>query len=245
MAMHSKILNLQKQTAGEFLSSRYDTQVDLKIRADVASRVVKGYLAVFGVKDSYGTVAVKGCFARSIAERGPDSGAKNKIIFLAWHDPYNPLGPFTVLREDDYGLYFEAKVSDARDLDRILTQIQDGTINQYSYGFRYIWDKMEYDEATDTIMMYEVQLIEGSCLAINAANPETYTVRNDEDFASATQALNSEMEEAICTLPPRRQMEIRQLVTRYKALLNYKTPRQQLEEKNEQIESPTVFGFKI
>lgn len=246
MVMHSKISALQKATNGEFLSSRYDSVVDLKIRADKATRVVKGYLAVFGVKDSYGTVAIKGCFNRSIKERGPESGAKNKIVFLAFHNPYDPLGLFTVLREDDYGLYFEARISDARDLDRILEQIQDGTINQYSYGFRYIWEQMEYDEETDSIIMKEVHLIEGSCLAINASNTETYTVRDAADFAAKVVQLHAEMEEAICTLPPRRQIEIRQLVSRYKALLDFRTPKQELEERQTQTETLTeMYGYKL
>lgn len=243
MVMHSKISTLRKTTAGEFLSSRFSHSVDYKIRVDKATRLVKGYLAVFGVRDTYGTAAIKGCFSRSIKERGPESSAKNKIIFLAFHDACNPLGSFTVLREDDYGLYFEALVSDARDLDRILIQIQDGTINQYSYGFRYIWEQMEYDETTDTIWMKEVHLIEGSCLAINASVTDTYTVRTDEEFDTAVVNLNIEMEDAIIGLPPRRQIEIRQLITRYKTLLDYKSPRQQIEERTQ--DESTVFGYKL
>ena len=39
------------------------------------SRKISGYAAIFGVKDKADDILIKGCFAKSIAERGPDSQA--------------------------------------------------------------------------------------------------------------------------------------------------------------------------
>lgn len=222
--MHSKISTLIRQTAGQFRQSKYSTDVDFKVRVDKNNpRLVKGYLAVFNVPDSYRTVAVPGCFAKSIRERGPQSSAKNKIIFLAFHDATEPIGQFTVLREDSYGLYFEALIDDtAGTPQRCLDQIRSGTINQYSYGFDYVPDKLVYNEETDLILMHEVVLIEGSCLAIDAANPETYTVRTKKQKTLLLEQTNQEVEEILTSLPIKKQIQLRQIVTRYNSLVNSK-----------------------
>lgn len=221
--MHNKIVELRRQTAGQFMQSRYDKKVDFKVRVDTKERVVKGYLAVFGVRDSYGTVAVKGCFAKSIKERGPLSSAKDKIIFIAFHDPTEPIGQFTTLKEDSYGLYFEALIDDTPGMPkRCLDQINSGTLNQYSYGFDYVYDQLEYHEDSDSILMREVILYEGTVLALFASNPETYTVRTRAEKLLEMEQINLEMEEAMTALPKKRQLRIKQLVTRYNSLIRTK-----------------------
>ena len=205
--------------------------VDLKIRAEGNDRIVKGYLAVFGVKDSYGTVAVKGAFRRSIEERGPNSNAKNKIVMLWMHRPDEPIGRFLVLREDDYGLYFEAEMDDVPQGERALRQIRSGTLNQYSYGFRYVWDKMEYKESEDAIFMYDTMMFEGSVLAIQASNPETYTVRSEEELQLDAMELEAETEEFIRTIPRRQQLELRQLIAKHISLSKVTT--EKLEQRTQ------------
>ena len=44
------------------------------------SRTISGYAAIFNNKDKAGDILLKGCFAKSIQDRGPESQANDKII---------------------------------------------------------------------------------------------------------------------------------------------------------------------
>lgn len=231
MNLHPRIQALKNMVGGEYLTCRYvdaagkNSQPDLKLKVDVDTRVIEGYLAVFGVRDSYGTVAVKGCFAKSINDRGPKSSAKNKIIHLYMHDIMEPVGQYTELYEDDYGLRFKCQVDDTGDgtrPDQVLKQTRSGTINQYSFGFDYVWEKMEFDEVRDAVLMFECDLYEGSSVTLKPANTETYTIRTQEDFTKRLAEIGVEAEEVLAGLGKKQQMEIRQLITRYKSLASYK-----------------------
>lgn len=134
------------------------------------SRVISGYAAVFGNKDKAGDVLIKGCFAKSIEERGPDSQAKDKIIFLWMHNMNEPLGKITVLREDKHGLYFESKIDEIELGDRAITQFKSGTLNQFSIGYRYVWDKCEYVEedgeemfVCKELILHEISVVSIGC----------------------------------------------------------------------------------
>lgn len=225
--LHPKIQALKDRTAGEYLSSRYamEVQPDMKVAVEDEGDdwIIKGYLAVFGVKDAYGTRAIKGCFAKSLKERGPTSSAKNKIIHLYFHKIEEPVGQYRVLKEDDYGLYFECVVDKVPGRpEQTYLQTRSGTLNQFSFGFNYIWDKMEYNAKLDCVDMYECDLYEGSSVAVKAANPETYAIRSKEDLQARLIELGAEAEAIIVNLPRKNQLEIRQLITSYKSLAEFK-----------------------
>lgn len=137
---------------------------------DIEGRTVKGYFAAFGNKDLAGDIIIKGAFAKSIQERGPGTANGNKIAFCWQHDIKNPIGLVTVLKEDDYGLYFEAIIDDIDDGNRALTQLKSGTLDQFSIGFNYVWDKVEYDADLDAFICKELYLAEGSVVTL-ACNP--------------------------------------------------------------------------
>lgn len=126
---------------------------------DTAGRTVTGYMSVFGNKDSHGDVIVSGAYAKTIAERGPES-AKSRIVYLRNHMTDAVLGKFTVLKEDDYGLYFEAKVSDTALGRDTLTLIRDGVLKENSIGYTTIQEK--YDAEAKVNYLTEIKLWEGS-----------------------------------------------------------------------------------
>lgn len=222
MKLHPKIKAL-KQTAKPItyssLSVRADgTMVDSK--TSIEDRTVKGYLIVWGVRDSYGTIFLKGCCAKSIQERGPESNSKYKIVMLWQHKRDEPIGQFTVLKEDDYGLYFEAVLDDPEEVPtakRVLAQIKSGTINQLSVGFNYVWDKMEYEETADAILLKEIDLMEGSPVTMGS-NEETHFIRSAADLEAAREALHDETEDFIRSIPRSKQLELRQLFARHISL---------------------------
>jgi HK97 family phage prohead protease len=188
--------------------------VDFKVKVlDVAARTIEGYLSVFNVRDLCGEMTVKGTFAKSISERGPKSGAKAKIAFLWQHNMQEPIGQIVELKEDNYGLYFKAVLDNVPRGLQALEQINSGTLNQFSFGYKYVWDKTKYDEETDTIVLLEVKMYEGSVVTLGC-NPETYAIKSIEDLMLEKEKLEEEMEDFLSILPENRKNEFRQLMTK-------------------------------
>lgn len=218
--IHQKIKELQRRNAGTYWQSSFDhlgKSLDYRIKLD-EERMVRGYLAVFNEADDRGTAPIKGAFAKSLNERGPKSNAKQKILFLWYHKMDQPIGQFIELEEDNYGLRFAAVVDDIPEGERVLRQIRSGTINQFSYGFLPVWDKMEYDEEKDIVRMLEVDLWEGSAVTYGSQK-QTFAIRSKEQLTAQIEDVQDELEEFISNMPRAKQMEFRQLLTRYKSLM--------------------------
>jgi len=221
--LHPKIKELQTRQAGMYVTSSYAALgkvLDYRIAVE-EDNVIAGYLAVWKEKDDKGTAPIKGAFKKSIQERGPKSLAKQKALFLWFHDLKDPIGQFIELEEDDYGLRFKAVVDDIPQGQRALTQVRSGTLNQFSYGFLYVWDKMEYDEKTDTVYMMEVDLWEGSVVSYGSQK-ETFAIRSLEQLQAQQEDVALELEDFVRSLPKAKQMELRQLITRQSSLAQVK-----------------------
>jgi HK97 family phage prohead protease len=128
------------------------------------SMIVSGYLASFDTVDECGDRLQKGCFAKSIQEHGPESSSPRKILLCYQHQMDTPIGQFIVLKEDDKGLYFEAKLDDIPLVrDTVIPQYKSGTLNQHSIGFCYVkFEWTEDGEYGDVCEVNELELYEGS-----------------------------------------------------------------------------------
>lgn len=178
-------------------------------------RLIKQYFCIFGIPDDYRTIPIKGCFSKSLQDRGPESNAKGyKITVLNQHVQSDPLCLPTVLKEDNIGLYGEYRPDEGiPGNDALVIRVKNGTINQGSYGFNYVWDKMEYDETTDMILMKEVDLFEVSPVTIGSQK-ETYVKRSSSgEFVD--EFLEEEMEDFIKQIPRRLHLELRTLINRH------------------------------
>lgn len=241
--MDIKVKKIKERRANALpYNSSSQQEVDLKLKAIGDSREVSGYLAVFGVKDMSGDIFVKGCFAKSIKERGPKSASKYKIKMLWAHDQKDPIGQFTELVEDDYGLKFTAKIDEVESGDRFLVQAKSGTVNQYSVGYLTVWDKVEWNEEENALMHLEVNLFEGSPVSI-PDNMETYTLKSLNDMVNAKEELEVETEETLEGLSREKQYEIRQLITKHLTLASKSKPgKDPLDEEDEPKQSIGLFG---
>jgi hypothetical protein len=138
---------------------------------DFEKRIVTGYAAKFGNIDLHGDMIMPGAFTKTIKERGVDG--KNEIWFLHDHDSSKPLGKPQVLKEDSFGLYFEAKIVDTEVGEDILKLYEEGLINQHSIGFSTIKEnKVEPKGSAPYYEIQEVKLFEFSSV-LWAANPDT------------------------------------------------------------------------
>ncbi len=205
-------------------------------------RVVEGYAIIWGQRNLYGEKFVKGCCAKSIRENGPGSKSAYEIKFLNQHRQTDPLSLFEVLEEDDIGLYFRTvPLDDVDTADRVLKQLKSRTLNNFSQGFDYVWDKIEYDETDDSLVCLEIKLYEISVVTI-PAGMETYAVRS----AEALEDLHDDTEDFIASLPGKYRLEARNIFARHKSLVNIGQPLDESDKAlthNEPVESGIDYGF--
>lgn len=200
------------------------------VKIDQGSRTISGYLAVFGNKDNDDDIIIKGAFAKSLAERGVGSPSNRKIVLLYQHDVKLPLAPFSVLKEDDYGLYFESILDQIPLGDNCLTQLKSGTLNQFSIGFQYIWDKMKYDEEKEAYLIYELNLFEGSIVTFGANEMTYFDGMKSELIESEEKNLKKETNDALKSLDYPAQLHIRQLICKHISLSEVKSQKEALKQ---------------
>lgn len=174
MNISEKILERQKSVPEvgrkEFTVTKADIMDDEK-------HVIRVKFASFGNKDSAGDILVKGCFAKSINERGPQSDTNRKIAFLWQHDIYDPIGKVLEIEELDDGAYAVVQLSNfdaVPNAKRAWYQLNDGDINQFSFGYQYVWDKMEHIEEEDAFLIKEVVLHEISVVTLGCNERTEY-----------------------------------------------------------------------
>lgn len=223
--MHNKVKELQLRASTITYSDISANQAGTMIE----DRTIKGYLIAWGVKDDWGTIMVKGCCAKSLQDRGVNSNSNYKITLLWQHDQSEPIGRFTTLQEDNYGLYFEAEIDRIEEGDRVLEQIRSGTLNCFSVGFDYVWDKVDYDEKEDALVLKEIQLYEGSVVTI-PSNMGTYAIRSGKSLEDEKSELIKETDEVLKNMPVQRQFAIKQLIERHTSLARVKPQEEALNE---------------
>lgn len=194
------------------------------------SRTISGYAAVFNNKDKAGDILLKGCFAKSINDRGPESTANDKIIMLWQHDQHEPIGRVSVLVEDEKGLYFEAVIDDVERGTQAIKQLESGTLNQFSIGYSYVWEKCKYDQERDAFIVKEVVLYEISVVSIGC-NGETEYLGLKTENSDPYEALKNEIESAIKGMPIRKNEEIQTIIRKALSLGQFKpeVPRKAVE----------------
>lgn len=184
------------------------------------NRTISGYAAVFDNKDKSGDILIKGCFAKSIQDRGPESQANDKIIMLWQHDQHEPIGRISALVEDEKGLYFEAVIDDVERGNQAIKQLESGTLNQFSIGFSYVWEKCEYDQEHDAFIVKEVVLYEISVVSIGCNDETEYLGLKSMD--DPYEELKNEIESAIKGMPIRKKEEIQTIIRKALSLGQFK-----------------------
>lgn len=150
---------------------QYKAYEDVIKDIDIPSMKVSGYFSKFGNMDRDRDVIMQGAFAKTIQERGPKS-SKPEIAYLLQHDSWKPLGKLLELKEDSYGLYFEAQISDTTYGKDTLKLYRDGVLNQHSIGFQIVKGNEVIEDEREYYQINEVKLWEGSVVTWGA-NPDT------------------------------------------------------------------------
>jgi HK97 family phage prohead protease len=167
--MENKILEFKAQR--DLYKNPVSTVLDVeRSKLEVtADRKVKGYAIVWGSKNDYNEIVLKGATLNSLNARGIGSTSGNPILILNQHRQTEPLCRPTILQEDDYGLYFEGDIIEGVEYaDNAVNQVSQGVLRQLSYGFNYIWDKTEYDATNDAYILKEIKLGEISLVTFSS-----------------------------------------------------------------------------
>ncbi|MDR1090499.1 MAG: HK97 family phage prohead protease [Prevotella sp.] len=162
-----KIFKEERSFINRHLSVCMDAQ---RSKFEVDDRKIAGYPIVWNEKNDFSEIVIKGATLNSLNARGVEA-LKNPIVVLNQHRQAEILCRPSVLLEDDYGLYFEGEViQGVRYADEALAQIRQGVLKQLSYGFDYIYDKVEYSSALDAYVLREIKLFEISTITFSSGD---------------------------------------------------------------------------
>lgn len=160
---------------------------------DPEGRTFEGYASVFRSPDKdspdmTGDMVCAGAFKKSIAERG------HKVRMLWQHDPSQPIGRWTSMREDDQGLYVKGQISETSLGRDVMTLLKDGAVDSMSIGYEPIPADTEYAKTAKgdsvrllrAVKLWEVSLVSfpadqaAKVTAVKAALPPHDTAKADE-----------------------------------------------------------------
>lgn len=123
----------------------------------------EGYASVFSQRDSYDDMVIAGAYTKTIQER------KGKIRALWNHDAMTPpIGKFTRMEEDSYGLAVTAEFSKTAFAQDVRTLVQEQALDAMSIGYSVV--KADYGTENDIEVRYlrEIKLYEVSIVAFPA-----------------------------------------------------------------------------
>jgi uncharacterized protein len=151
-----------------------------EFKAD-AEGAIEGYGSIFGNVDAYDDVVARGAFQRTLAEYGD----KKRLPAMLWqHNPDEPIGLWTEMREDDQGLYVKGTLAKTQRGREALELIRMGALSGLSIGYQTM--RSAYDEKSGIRTLLDVELWEVSPVTFpaNAAARITgaKSIKTERDF---------------------------------------------------------------
>jgi len=127
----------------------------------------EGHGSVFGTVDSYNEIVAPGAFKASLAAH---KKAGTLPAMLWQHNPAEPIGSYTEMKEDDEGLFVKGRLELATQRGgEAHALLRGGALRGLSIG--YMPEKFEVDEETGLVTLTQVDLWEVSVVTF-AANPD-------------------------------------------------------------------------
>lgn len=142
---------------------RLDIPFEIKSVSDTGE--FSGYGSVFGVKDSYSDIVIKGAFANSLSKWKE----KGRLPALLWqHKTDEPIGYYTKMVEDDNGLYLEGQllIDDDPLAKRAYAHMKAKSLSGLSIG--YILNDYDYDKEKSAFILKDIDLWEVSVVTFPA-----------------------------------------------------------------------------
>jgi HK97 family phage prohead protease len=150
------------------ISYAYASQALLLKDIDPKGRTVQFYGSAFGNIDNDLDRVVKGAYAKTIAENGPQGTAR--IKHLLQHDTRRPIGRFTELKEDDQGLLCTSVVADNTDGNDALA-LYELDLLEHSIGYRVIKQQWQQLETCNDLLEVSLREVSSVTWGANADTP--------------------------------------------------------------------------
>lgn len=142
---------------------RLDIPFEIKSISD--SGAFTGYGSVFGVKDSYSDIVIKGAFTNSLNKWKE----KGRLPALLWqHKMDEPIGYYTKMVEDENGLYLEGQllIDDDPLAKRAHAHMRAKSLSGLSIG--YVLNDYDYDKEKSAFILRDIDLWEVSVVTFPA-----------------------------------------------------------------------------
>jgi len=149
---------------------------ELKFAEEDGARKFSGYASVFGGSDSYGDTILPGAYKKTVKGR-------ERPIQMRWNH-YGPvIGKWSVIREDEKGLYVEGELTPGHSVaDDVYASLKHGSVTGLSIGYRPVQIRELGDGKRE---LKEIELIEISL------------VESPADIAAQIGNVKSNIEEAV------------------------------------------------
>jgi len=146
------------------LQNKRTAAARLEIKAAGDDGVFEGYGSVFDQVDSYSETVARGAFAESLK----DHAAAGTLPALLWqHNPAQPIGVYTEMREDEKGLYVKGQLTLETQMGRDAhALLKAGALNGLSIGFMPV--KWEDNSDTNIRKLVQIDLWEVSLVTFPA-----------------------------------------------------------------------------
>lgn len=197
---------------------------------DSVGRRVKVALSSFGNVDSDGDVILRGAFAKSITERGPETQSNRRVKFLRYHDFEHEIGVWKSLEETHEHLIAIGDLGKSTKGNDAFLDYQDGIITEHSIGFQTIQDKLSIREDGITEIK-EVVLWEGSAVTFGSNSETPVLSVSKGNHKEYLETLNTKMNTLIGALKNGKgtddrliqiEMDLRVIQSKYNSLINFK-----------------------
>lgn len=178
-------------------------RVSLALDTVDAEGTFTGYASLFGEPDLGRDVVERGAFARSLKKRGAGG-----VRMLFQHDPAQPIGIWTELREDQRGLFVRGRLAlDSGRAREVLALMKAGALDGLSIGFRAVRARKEAASGLRRILeadLWEISVVTFPMLpaarirSVKAAGQSLPTAREFERWLTRDAGLSRS--EARCVI---------------------------------------------
>ena len=142
---------------------------------DDTPHTFEGYGSVFGVMDAYGDIVEPGAFTETL-QKSHQSGVMPAMLWQ--HNAASPIGVWTAMHEDEYGLHVIGELADTTLGNEAYTLMKMGALSGLSIGYSVVRD--EYDRKRDARLLKQINLWEVS--------PVTFPANSDARVDSVKNA---------------------------------------------------------
>lgn len=166
-------------------TKRYDvTLTEAVVTKDATNECIIAGYANTSTKDRVGDVVAPAAFEKSLPVY-----LKNPIL-LANHDWEDPIGSVIEAKIDEKGLWIKARISDSR--EDIKTLIREKCLRTFSIGYNEI--DADYDEATKTKYVKELELLEISVVTVPANHEAMFDLYESKGFVEGLKKFVEEVQ---------------------------------------------------